>query len=226
MTTRLPHVFAVLDTMSQYPMKYYIFTTTSSDDIVNMKTTNTYNESGFNEQYRPEIKNIQITFNNTRSSLKCWSTGMSIVSAYDVIPIYEFELPIFTNETGLRLPLSPVYVCITNKSIQATRKRIITNQRDNLLHAVPQRIEEVRVPLLDNSFTLPQHAAEAIVRSLILDKRECCISTDSFDQISVIGITPCFHCFEYEALEGWLSRHKTCPECRATVKNSVKFARN
>jgi hypothetical protein len=74
-------------------------------------------------------------------------------------------------------------------------------------------------------FTLPLHAAATFVRALIQEKKLCSITTNPFDEITVVGITPCFHCFDCEALETWLSTHESCPECRSTVTSIVKYKR-
>jgi hypothetical protein len=75
-----------------------------------------------------------------------------------------------------------------------------------------------------NTLNIPPHAIAAIVRGLVSENKDCCITTTPFSEISIIGITPCFHCFEGEALEKWISKNPSCPECRSEVKIIKKYS--
>lgn len=75
-----------------------------------------------------------------------------------------------------------------------------------------------------NSLNIPPHAIAAIIRGLVSENKGCCITTTPFAEISIIGITPCFHCFESEALEKWISKNPSCPECRSEVKMFKKYS--
>ena len=75
-----------------------------------------------------------------------------------------------------------------------------------------------------NTLNIPPHAIAAIVRGLVSENKGCCITTTPFAEISTIGITPCFHCFESEALEKWISKNPSCPECRSEIKMIKKYS--
>jgi len=75
-----------------------------------------------------------------------------------------------------------------------------------------------------NTLNIPPHAIAAIVRGLVSENKGCCITMSPFSEISTIGITPCFHCFEGEALEKWISKNPSCPECRSEVKIIKKYS--
>jgi len=250
----LPKIFSVLDASSEYPMKYYIFYRTPQG-FHNTNLIRSYVEHDPPTDYQPSLEHTDCVYNGASYSLGYWNTGMSLVSAIDRIPVYEFETDLFTNTAGLQVPLIPVLPQTTNRIIQSKRKRIVYEQRASLLlgrvartRVIHQQLhtintlldslmstptEIVRSSVVENrpvptasQFTLPRHVADAIVRALILDKSSCSITTGLFDEIPVIGITPCFHCFEYESLEKWLSGHSTCPECRGTVTSCMKYVRN
>ena len=77
-----------------------------------------------------------------------------------------------------------------------------------------------------NTLNIPPHAIAAIVRGLVSENKGCSITTSLFSEISTIGITPCFHCFDGEALEKWISKSPSCPECRSEVKTINKYSQS
>jgi len=224
MEAKLPALFAMLDTrLSDFPSRYNIFmtceTSSSVQEVYTMKPTTSYIEEALNEYYRPTLHSTLYTYNNdtTVHQARFWKTGMAIYSSADYIPVYEFELDVFSKDASC--PVYPQCTLVTH----CARLRILREQRNALLYGHPYI--SIPPPLLVNTeFVLPPHVAKAIMRSLILDNQQCCITTTSFDMISTIGITPCFHCFEYNALKEWLTVKSTCPECRATVKTVVRYS--
>ena len=227
MTAGLPQLFAVLDTGSGFPTKNYIFHF-DGNEITNIQLPDVYKEQGFEDTNQSSVEVFNHKYQNNLYSLQFWNTGLSIISSSYSIPIYEFNTGVFTDTS---FPLYPVYIASTSNLLQSKRYQVIRKQRARLLHSQPiltitPTFTSTRMtvtPPSSSVFTLPRHAAQAIVRSLVEDKSTCCISTNSFDTIPVIGITPCFHCFDYASLETWLSGHSTCPECRASVTNSVRY---
>jgi hypothetical protein len=223
MEAKLPPLFATLDTrLSDFPSRYNIFitceTSSSVQEVYTMKPTASYIEEVLNEYYRPTLNNTLYTYNNdtTACQAQFWKTGMAIYSSTEYIPVYEFELDVFSKDATY--PVYPPCTLVTH----CARLRILREQRNALLYGHPY----ISIPptlLVNTEFRLPRHAAQAIVRSLILDKQQCCITTNSFDTISTIGITPCYHCFDYNALKEWLSVNSTCAECRASVKSIAHY---
>ena len=61
---------------------------------------------------------------------------------------------------------------------------------------------------------IPNHVLTALIRSAIADGKSCPISLVDFEDTCEFGITTCFHLFEKESIEKWLSTNTTCPECR------------
>ena len=223
MEAKLPALFATLDTrLSDFPSRYHIFmtceTSSSVQEVYTMKPTTSYIEEVLNEYYRPTLHSTLYTYNNdtTACQARFWKTGMAIYSSTEYIPVYEFELDVFSKDATY--PVYPPCTLVTH----CARLRILREQRNALLYGHPY----ISIPppyVVNAEFTLPRHAAQAIVRSLILDKQQCCITTNSFDTISTIGITPCYHCFDYNALKEWLTVNSICPECRASVKSIAHY---
>ena len=218
MEAKLPTLFAVIDTRtSDFPTRYQLFltcdTSSSVQEVHSMKPTTSYIEETLNEYYRPTLHSIQYTYNDnvTQHQARFWNTGIAIYSSTEYIPVYDFD--VFTRDENYSVypPSTLVAHC--------ARLRILREQRNALLYGHPY----ISIPPpRTNQFTLPRHASEAIVRSLILDNQVCCITTSSFDEISIVGITSCFHCFDYKALEEWINIRASCPECRATVTSIAK----
>jgi len=59
------------------------------------------------------------------------------------------------------------------------------------------------------------HIVALMLREAIAEKKSCPISLDPITHESVC-IAPCYHCFTKEAIDQWLQKNTTCPECRET----------
>jgi len=46
---------------------------------------------------------------------------------------------------------------------------------------------------------------------------ECPISHEPFEPDTIIAMTDCFHVFEFESLNEWFSRSRSCPMCRTRM---------
>jgi len=57
------------------------------------------------------------------------------------------------------------------------------------------------------------HLVALVLRDAIAAKKVCSITLDPITNDSVC-IAPCYHCFSKEAIEEWLLKNSTCPECR------------
>jgi len=70
-------------------------------------------------------------------------------------------------------------------------------------------------------FTIPQHIIRAVLRDAAMQEETCPITSEELD-ISNGAITSCFHLFEKNAIEKWLSlpnsQHK-CPLCNTKCKS-------
>jgi len=233
----LPSIFAIINMDAGVdPMIYHMFITSSTggvnQKICNILSPHLYIEdnSQIDEEYRPIMKTMMCMWaTETPKLLTYWDTGMTLVSSTETVPIYHFKDNTLIMSTDN--PFAPIYASSTNCLDQLERKNVIRRQISMFLATPPRRYEPLSSftppPVLrrvsTSSFSVPLHAADAIVRTLISDKSACSITTTEFSQIPVIGITPCFHCFDYESLETWLSSHSSCPECRTSVTSTMRY---
>ena len=57
------------------------------------------------------------------------------------------------------------------------------------------------------------HLAQLVLRDAIAQKKICTITLEPITMESTC-IAPCYHCFDKDAIDAWLSTNTTCPECR------------
>ena len=243
---KLPHLFAVLDPAPSLPSRYYVFITYEDDSsslliVNNMKFSKPFSVWMSHADQTAPYK-TKVYYDNSREEVMYWETGINIMSDQnELIPVLDFKTPVFLPDTS-RHP-SPVYVTPDSITSKSQNQIMLRERRNHMMDLVleqsyatirmtpppPPAIQRIH-PAFDNraqpaSFTLPPHASATFVKSLIQENKTCSISTNSFSEIDIVGITPCFHCFDCEALETWLFSHNTCPECRSTVTNIVKYKR-
>ena len=235
----LPSLFAIINMdMGVDPMTYHMFITSCTgyvnQKIYNISSPHVYTEdvSQSDGEYRPVMKSMMCIYEGSTGTpilFTYWDTGMTLVSSTETVPIYHFKDNAIVSDTSN--PLSPIYASSTNCLRQLGRKDVVRRQISMFLATPPRHGATLSSftppPVLrrvsTSSFSVPLHAADAIVRTLISDKSACSITTSEFTQIPVIGITPCFHCFDYESLQTWLSSHSTCPECRTSVTSTMRY---
>lgn len=243
---KLPHLFAVMDPSPSLPSRYYVFMAYESRDttaqvVDNMKFNKPFTVwMSHADQERPFTTRIHCAV--TQEEATFWATGINILSDdNELIPVIDFKTPLFLPNGSNRL--SPVYVTPDSIISKSEHQMIFRSRRNEMMDILldltyaetrytppePPLIQRLHPAMEDKcpvtGFTLPPHAAATFVRALIHENKLCSITTSSFDEITVVGITPCFHCFDCEALETWLSTNTNCPECRSTVTSIVKYTR-
>lgn len=175
-----------------------------------------------------------------------WETGIHLNSQSDTlrivnIPVLDFEDRTYFEEGWGEFTKANIYpngleVAIENQTRQrSVRMRALEILvEDEMEMMLPLRNDEPRTPpplrrqILDQipiHFHLPRRAARALVEDLLDRQESCSITTEPFSQCNEIAITPCFHYFQKQALERWLSTHSTCPDCRANVTNFHTYLR-
>ena len=242
---KLPHLFAVMDPAPSLPSRYYVFMTYEENNppilvVNNMKFHKPFTVFVNNALQTAPYK-TKVYYANSEDEVVYWETGIMIMSDQnEFVPVLDFKTPVFLPD-GSKQP-APVYVTPDSIISKSRHQIILRDRRNQMLNPLleqtyasirmtpppPPTIQRVHPALITefpSTFALPAHAAATFVRSLIQENKSCCITTNSFDEIPVVGITPCFHCFDCEALETWLFAHKTCPECRSTVTTIAKYKR-
>jgi hypothetical protein len=72
-------------------------------------------------------------------------------------------------------------------------------------------------------FPIPPFVVELIVRDQVAKNNACPITMIPFSSIKTFGITPCFHLFDYEAIQKWTQKNSVCPVCRKLVLSVRKY---
>lgn len=65
---------------------------------------------------------------------------------------------------------------------------------------------------------IPVFVRDLLVKSAIEKNESCAITLQPFSQLSSLGITPCFHLFDYVSIQRWIGEHHKCPTCRASLR--------
>ena len=58
-----------------------------------------------------------------------------------------------------------------------------------------------------------KRVADIMIAHAIQSKETCPITMEPIDSASIC-VSPCYHCFQAEAIRTWLSTESTCPVCR------------
>jgi SUMO ligase MMS21 Smc5/6 complex component len=72
-----------------------------------------------------------------------------------------------------------------------------------------------RTPLVE------KRVADIIIAHAIQSKEKCPITMDPIDLASAC-VSPCYHCFQADAIRRWLSTESTCPVCREACTDTLK----
>lgn len=67
------------------------------------------------------------------------------------------------------------------------------------------------------SASIPAFVCQLLVKNAIEKNEACPITLQPIAQLSSLGITSCFHLFDYESLNRWATLHQKCPSCRAAL---------
>ena len=80
--------------------------------------------------------------------------------------------------------------------------------------ALPPRPEPRLQPQSKPLRQVPKpHLVQLVLRDAIAQKKICTITLEPITMESTC-IAPCYHCFDKDAIDAWLSTNTTCPECR------------
>ena len=68
---------------------------------------------------------------------------------------------------------------------------------------------------------LQKRVAEIMIAHAIQTKETCPITMEPIDSASIC-VSPCYHCFQADAIRTWLSTNSTCPVCREACTDKAK----
>jgi hypothetical protein len=64
---------------------------------------------------------------------------------------------------------------------------------------------------------IPPFVMELLVKNAMEKNEVCSITLQPFSDLSKLGITSCFHLFDYEAIQTWQEEKDSCPTCRSRL---------
>jgi len=112
------------------------------------------------------------------------------------------------------------------------RERINNSMYRPALPEIPRR---TRSPLWESFRTpirrrpepppLPSFVIELLVKDACEAKKTCPITMLPFSDLSSIGVTSCFHLFDFDSLQKWKEEHGTCPLCRTSLQTIFTWQR-
>lgn len=235
--TKLPFVFAVIDMSPVMPSRFYIFISYELEShplqvVQNTKVNYNCNVWTIGSVNISLINNHQFMYKDTHVNDVFWYTGIDVSpndGLNNLIPVLDFKHNILLQNSAL----SCVFIANDDILTKIQHQNIVRDKREQVLTLIRPHLNDIPTtrPAVQqtelsqtlNEFQLPTHAAATFVRGLIQQKISCSITANSFNEIAVIGITPCFHCFDYEAIQKWLLTKQSCPECRANIRSCSKY---
>ena len=194
----LPPSFAVLNRDVENA-QCYIYAS-NNDRIYPINSDTSCYDEEYDESCTNEIENGSYLFHQASIVFSYWNTGFYINHDNVSLPIYEFDSNILRSNNNT----TPI---ISDSLYHIKRLRLIRQQRNKL----------ITEPIIEPVFKIPVHVCEAIIEKLIRNDDICPISMKKFSEISEIGITSCYHCYEYDSIIEWLKRSRECASCRVSV---------
>ena len=203
----LPQSFAVLSRDVE-TAKCYIYGATNNRIYPIDSDTSCYDEE-YDESCTYEIENGTYLFHQSSILFHYWNTGYYINHENASLPIYEFDSNILRSNSKT----TPIN---SDSLYHIKRLRLIRQQRNILITDT----------VIEPTFKLPIHVCEALIDKLIRNADVCVISFKKFDDISDIGITSCYHCYDYNSIMEWLKCSNNCPSCRSVSVGLMRYVRS
>ncbi len=76
---------------------------------------------------------------------------------------------------------------------------------------------------LSTRYPIPPFVVELIVKDHLAKKNACPITMIPFSSLKTYGLTPCFHLFDYDAIQKWTKNNSACPVCRNSVLSVNRY---
>jgi hypothetical protein len=90
-------------------------------------------------------------------------------------------------------------------------------------------LREMRIKQIDPNaslstrYPIPPFVVELIVKDHLAKKNACPITMIPFSSLKTYGLTPCFHLFDYDAIQKWTKNNSACPVCRNSVLSVNRY---
>ena len=125
--------------------------------------------------------------------------SMAISSNCKYLLINHEVVPIVQRDTGAGMPL-----------IKDDFGGVVDS--DNYIRNIELWTLEVDVPV-NSVKPLPKRIAWIIADDACKNNEKCPIIMEPISPLTA-AVSTCFHCFDYDAIQTWLNRNRTCPQCR------------
>ena len=134
----------------------------------------------------------------------------------------EWEIPVLDFTKRFFLTRSFKRMIPTNKNSEEMMR--IANAYASLRDARIKKIDPSAVYGFSGKvFSVPPYVVELIVKDQIEKNNSCPITMTPFSGIQTFGLTPCFHLFDYEAIQRWMRTKSECPVCRKLLLSVHKY---
>lgn len=138
------------------------------------------------------------------------------------IPILDFNKRFFLTRSFHRV----IPVGLTTEQIREDLRVLYQRKRTQymvLLREIGIRGSEDSEETEETSQKIPKFVLDLLVKDQIQKNNSCSITMSPFRTITNIGVTPCFHLFDLNAIQRWVSEHKKCPVCRNQVEQIQEY---
>ena len=148
-------------------------------------------------------------------NIKYWSTNQYFFWNEYEIPVLDFTKRYFLTRSFHR-----VIPCNKNSEEMMRFAHMYAALRDVRIKQVDPNAS---YGLSKQIFPIPPFVVELIVKDQLQKNSVCPITMSPFSAIQTFGLTPCFHLFDYEAIEKWTQNNSACPVCRKLVLSLHKY---
>jgi hypothetical protein len=236
----LPRYFAVLRPTSgggpsyqfceaECESKPLLFDPTQRDHVMIVKNA----EIPIETLKRLERKNEEITDNE--SKIYEYRMRNASQSDIDIRKVKYWHLPHYFFWNEYHIP-----VLDFNKRFFLTRSfpRVLPPNTDmdslaftamNYNYLRERRISRIPMPqggTHQNQQEIPQFVLKLLYDDKVSKQESCSISMIPFRDLTIIGVTSCFHIFDVNGLSRWIQTHRQCPLCRLQVSSFQTFRTN
>ncbi len=132
------------------------------------------------------------------------------------IPVLDFNRRFFLTRSFERL-LPPN---VLMPQLYQDKEQYLNKRRINLVN-IPFSNPRSEEP--NQQSEIPNFVIDLLIKDQIEKNNNCSITMTSFEYMPLIGVTPCFHIFDYNAIQRWVDEHHRCPVCRKAVTHAQEY---
>ena len=177
--------------------------------------------------YTVSLRNANHPVNDIRK-IKWWFSSHNLKTASgEVIPVVgttrrfflmsRFHRIVPQNRTQSEMQeIYRQYDSIRQGFLASARPQVEETEDDWVPREPPRRLAAASPPI-------PAFVCQLLVKNAIEKHEACPITLQPIAQLSSLGITPCFHLFDFSSIEQWANEHHKCPSCRAALRTILLY---